>query len=68
MELFNSLNNNQLLIIIIVCAIWEMVWKGFALWKAAKNNQKVWFICIVIFNTLGVLPIFYLLLNRYKNK
>ena len=53
--------------IVIAVAIWDLVWKGLALWKAAKNNHLVWFVCIMIFNTVGILPIFYILLNK-KNK
>jgi len=56
------------IIAICILAIWDIVWKGFALWKAARNNHVVWFICIVIFNTVGILPIIYILLNRKKNK
>jgi len=52
--------------IVIVCAIWDMVWKAIAMWKAARNNHLAWFICIVVFNTVGLLPIVYILLNRNK--
>lgn len=47
--------------------IWEMVWKGIGMWKAGRNNQLVWFICILIFNTAGILPILYLWLFQEKN-
>jgi hypothetical protein len=46
--------------IIIVLAIWDAVWKLIGLWKSARNNQLAWFVCIAIFNTLGILPIIYL--------
>ncbi|MBR9682012.1 MAG: hypothetical protein GOV00_04425, partial [Candidatus Altiarchaeota archaeon] len=44
----------------IAIALWEMVWKGVAMWKSAKNNQKYWFLSVFIFNTVGLLPIMYL--------
>jgi hypothetical protein len=47
-------------LLLIVLLIWEAVWKGIALWKAAKHNQLPWFLCIFIFNTLGILPILYI--------
>ena len=50
--------------VVVVVAIWDLIWKGFALWKAAQNNHVVWFVCIMIFNTAGILPIIYILLNR----
>jgi hypothetical protein len=55
-----------LLPIIIVFAIWDAVWKLIAMWKAARNNHLAWFICIFIFNTIGILPIIYILINKNK--
>ncbi len=46
--------------IISLAVVWELVWKGIALWKAGRNGHLVWFICILIFNTLGILPIIYI--------
>jgi hypothetical protein len=51
---------------IILLVIWELVWKTIALWKSARNNHKVWFICIAFINTAGILPIVYILMNRKK--
>ncbi|MCX6816605.1 MAG: DUF5652 family protein [Candidatus Beckwithbacteria bacterium] len=39
---------------------WHLVWKGLALWKAGRNNQRGWFIVLLIVNTLGLLEIIYL--------
>ena len=47
--------------ILILLAIWDGVWKAIGMWKSARNNQLAWFICIAIFNTVGILPIIYLL-------
>ena len=44
----------------IPLVIWSAVWKITALWKAARNRQLIWFICIAIFNTAGILPILYI--------
>ena len=51
---------------IIILAIWDTVWKLIAMWKAAKGNHLAWFICIAIFNTIGILPIIYILMHREK--
>jgi hypothetical protein len=50
--------------VIIVIAIWDSVWKLIAMWKAGRNNHLAWFICIAIFNTIGILPIIYILIQR----
>lgn len=40
--------------------LWSIIWKGIALWKAAKQDQRNWFIAILILNTVGILEIVYL--------
>jgi hypothetical protein len=52
--------------VIAIVAIWDCVWKLIAMWKAARNNHLAWFICIFIFNTIGILPIIYILVNKDK--
>jgi len=52
--------------VVCILLVWDIIWKGIALWKAARNNHVVWFVCIVILNTVGILPIVYILLNRNK--
>ncbi|MBI2176368.1 hypothetical protein HYU40_03400 [Candidatus Woesearchaeota archaeon] len=46
---------------VTILALWEIAWKGVGLWLAARNSHKWWFIAILIFNTLGILPIVYYL-------
>ncbi|MBS1646992.1 MAG: hypothetical protein JST67_06595 [Bacteroidetes bacterium] len=52
--------------LIIVLIAWELVWKLIALWKAGRNNQLAWFICIALVNTLGILPIVYIVMSKKK--
>ena len=40
--------------------LWSLLWKGVALWKAAKLDQRNWFIVLLIVNALGILEIVYL--------
>jgi hypothetical protein len=40
--------------------VWELAWKGVALWRAGRNGHLAWFICLFIFNTAGILPIIYI--------
>jgi len=49
---------NQWLILLTIC--WVLPWKAVALWRAAKNNHKIWFIVLFLLNTLGVLEIVYI--------
>lgn len=53
---------------IIVISLWELVWKGIALWYASRNRQKKWFVALLIINSVGILPIIYLRWFKPKKK
>ncbi|MDO8741485.1 MAG: DUF5652 family protein [Candidatus Woesearchaeota archaeon] len=54
--------------VLIILSIWDAVWKGIGMWKAGRNNHLAWFVCIFIFNTVGILPIIYLAFFQPKIK
>jgi methionyl-tRNA synthetase len=54
--------------LLIILAIWEMIWKGIALWKSGRNNQIAWFVFIFILNTAGILSIIYLIWFQKKKR
>ena len=56
--------NPQLSALILILVLWEFFWKGIALWKAARESQRYWFIAILILNTAGILPILYIFLFK----
>jgi hypothetical protein len=54
-------------VLIIILVLWEFIWKGIALWYAARNHQRAWFIVMLILHTAGILEILYVCFFR-KNK
>jgi len=53
-------------ILYFLVLFWTLVWKGIALWKAASKKQLIWFVLILIINTLGIFEIIYIFfLNRW---
>jgi hypothetical protein len=52
---------------IAAVAIWDVTWKGLALWQAAKRRQRVWFIALLFLNTAGALPITYLVMMKRRD-
>jgi len=46
--------------IILGVILWTLPWKGVALWKAARNNHKQWFVTLLVFNTMAILEIIYI--------
>lgn len=64
MESYNL--TNEQLALLLVLGIWDLVWRGLALWRAGGNRQQGWFIALLIINSAGILPIIYLLTNKEK--
>lgn len=48
--------------LILPLVIWSLFWKGWALWVAARNGSKGWFIVLLVLNTVGILDIVYIFL------
>lgn len=55
-------------IMLALLALWTIPWKGVALWKAARNNEKWWFVALFLLNTLAVLEILYIFVFSKKKK
>ncbi len=68
MALETLLSSPWFIVLIVVIAIWDLVWKGIGLWKSGRNKQLIWFICILILNTAGILPIIYINFFQKKKK
>ena len=52
---------------IIPVAIWSLFWMGLALWKAAKNESKIWFVILLLVHTVGILDILYIFVFSKMN-
>lgn len=65
MQDLNSFFLNFLWLFMLVM-LWQLIWKGLALWKAGKNQDKVWFIVLFLVNTVGILDIIYLFAIKTK--
>lgn len=55
-------------LVFILLMVWSLVWKGIALYKAARNTDKVWYIVLLIVNSLGILEILYIYVFSKKKK
>lgn len=53
---------------VMLMVVWSAIWKGIALWKAARNGSKPWFIALLIVNTVGILEIIYIFFFSKKNE
>jgi uncharacterized membrane protein YiaA len=56
------------LFIFLILLVWTLIWKGIALWKAARLYEKNWFIALLILNTFGILEILYVFVFSEKKQ
>ena len=53
---------------IFIISLVDMALKGWGMWRAGRMGKKVWFIAILIVNSIGILPIIFLLLTKGEYK
>jgi hypothetical protein len=65
-QLITLLHDPRIMALLIILAIWDLSWRGSALWKASRNKSMPWFIALLILNTIGILPIVYIFFFAQK--
>ena len=60
------LNSNRPILYLLIA--WSIVWKAVALWHCARNKQLIWYIVLLIVNTVGILEIIYLVFFKKRTK
>jgi hypothetical protein len=53
---------------ILFAVLYDLFWRGLALWKASKNDQKGWFVALLVISSVGILPLFYIFLFQKGKK
>jgi hypothetical protein len=46
----------------------DLVLRGMALYKSARKGQTVWFVALFVVNSMGILPLIYLLIQNAAEK
>lgn len=46
---------------LLILGLWELVWRGIGVYNAAKKKKVIWAVVMAILNTIGILPIVYLI-------
>lgn len=64
----NGLFLGSMMFWFIPLLLWSLVWKGLALWRAARRGESIWFIIFMIVNTAGILEIIYYFLIAKTDK
>lgn len=66
--MFNEQFLNDNIWLIVSIAVFDYVLKAVALWIAARKGAKAWFIVLLILNTIGILPLFYIFYFSKQDK
>ena len=66
--LLNNIFSNLPQWVLFLILVWSVFWTGLALWKAARQGQRNWFIAMLILSTIGILEIVYLAFFQKKTK
>ncbi len=67
-QLFTPANIVLVNVLFVVLIFWSLIWKGIALWKAARNDSKPWYVVLLILNTAGILEILYIFVFSKNQK
>lgn len=62
-----SLDSAWGIVLVLLVAAWEIGWRIPSVWRAAQRGHKVWFVFLLLVNSLGVLPIIYFLTAGKKS-
>ena len=62
-ESMSMLGSSELSLLLLFSLV-ALILKGFGLWHSARNNQNWWFVLILVLNTIGILPLVYMLFFR----
>ena len=64
MQLLQSIINNPYIWTPLL--LLDLVLRGLALWKSSRKGEKYWFVALLVVNSVGILPLVYLLIQKYK--
>ena len=62
------LSKNVQVLLILIVVLWTIPWKGVALWRAARNQDRRWFVLLLLINTLAILEILYIFIFSKKKE
>lgn len=46
--------------LIVLLTIWDLFWRGRGMWISAQKKQPIWFVAILLLNTVGIVPLVYI--------
>lgn len=62
--IMNAYNLRGIFSIIIIGAVIDVILKGIGMWRAARMGKRSWFSALLVVNSMGLLPLVFLLITR----
>jgi hypothetical protein len=63
-----GLSTGQVVGLLLIIVVAELLLKGLALWHAARNKHTGWFIVILAINSIGIIPLIYMIIHVWNKK
>ena len=60
----NTYNISGMIGFLMLLALVDLCLKGWGMWRAARMEKKYWFIALLLVNSVGILPLIFLLITK----
>ena len=54
--------------LIVLLVLFDGTLKLLGMWRAARRNELLWFVLIAFINTVGILPLIYLIVTKKQKE
>ena len=61
---FGAYDFNGLIGVLLVMSVIDVIFRGWAMWRAARMEKKSWFIALLVINSMAILPVIFLLVTN----
>lgn len=60
----NVYNMSGMVGMLMILVLIDLALKGWGMWRAARMQKKSWFIALLLINSMGILPVIFLLMTN----
>lgn len=53
---------------LVLLVLADVILRGMGMWRAARKGQQWWFVAMLVINSVGILPVVYMLFFEKKGK
>jgi len=53
---------------LVLLVLADVILRGMGMWRAARKGQQGWFVAMLVMNSVGILPVVYMLFFEKKGK